>query len=304
MKGKFCFLVGPTATGKTGVAHCIARRKSLPVLSVDSMLVYQGLDIGTAKPSVIERQGVKYFGIDLVAPDTDFSLLQFHDYVKGIIAEIDGPMIVCGGTGLYAKALTEEFDSGAGPDAAFRLEWEAVVRDRGTGPLQDELRRISPGAFEALKDRENPRRLIRALERARAGLAPAVSWDSESRPVLTGLDSAPEKLRDRIERRVDGMFDAGLIDEVKGLLAEYGTLSRTALQAIGYAEVLAVLNGGMTEREARERTKARTRQLAKKQRTWFRHQSKVDWIDADSADVEALADRVMESWRQNAGVNL
>lgn len=304
MNSRFCFLVGPTAAGKTGVAHCIARSKALPILSIDSMLVYQGMDIGTAKPSLSDRQGISYYGIDLVSPDVDFSIQQFYSYVQCVIRETAGPIIVCGGTGLYAKALTEEFDAGTAPDASFRLEWEAAVRDRGVGPLQDELKRIAPEAYAALKDPANPRRLIRALERARVGVAPADSWDTARKPVLTGLDSEPGRLKERIEQRVDRMFDGGLVEEVQGLLAKYGTMSRTAMQAIGYAEVIAMLGGEITEREARDRAKARTRQLAKKQRTWFRHQAEVEWIDADSGDGEALAAKVVESWRRNAGVDL
>ena len=305
MKSKAYFLLGATASGKSEVAHIISRRRSLPLLSIDSMQLYTGLNVGTAKPSISEREGISYYGLDIASPDMDFSVAQFCEYVRGILADIGEELIVCGGTGLYAKVLTERLEEGPKPDPELRKKWERIVAEGGVELLKDEVRSVSTRVFESLKDKDNPRRLIRALEWARSGEQLPETWREGSGSVLTGLDMPVEALRARIDIRAEKMFANGLIEEVRGLVAKYGGLSRTASQAIGYAEALAVVDGSMSKEQAIERTKIRTRQLAKKQRTWFRHQVEVDWVAADpSSNSEELADSVEASWRKNGAAEI
>ncbi len=305
MKSKAYFLLGATASGKSEVAHIISRRRSLPLLSIDSMQLYTGLNVGTAKPSISEREGIRYYGLDIASPDMDFSVAQFCEYVRGILADIGEELIVCGGTGLYAKVLTERLEEGPKPDPELRKKWERIVAEGGVELLKDEVRSVSTRVFESLKDKDNPRRLIRALEWARSGEQLPETWREGSGSVLTGLDMPVEALRAKIDIRAEKMFANGLIEEVRGLVAKYGGLSRTASQAIGYAEALAVVDGSMSKEQAIERTKIRTRQLAKKQRTWFRNQVEVDWVAADpSSNSEELADSVEASWRKNGAAEI
>ena len=305
MKSKAYFLLGATASGKSEVAHIISRRRSLPLLSIDSMQLYTGLNVGTAKPSISEREGIRYYGLDIASPDMDFSVAQFCEYVRGILADIGEELIVCGGTGLYAKVLTERLEEGPKPDPELRKKWERIVAEGGVELLKDEVRSVSTRVFESLKDKDNPRRLIRALEWARSGEQLPETWREGSGSVLTGLDMPVEALRARIDIRAEKMFANGLIEEVRGLVAKYGGLSRTASQAIGYAEALAVVDGSMSKEQAIERTKIRTRQLTKKQRTWFRNQVEVDWVAADpSSNSEELADSVEASWRKNGAAEI
>jgi tRNA A37 N6-isopentenylltransferase MiaA len=235
------FLVGSTATGKTDVAHAIARAEGWRILSADSMLVYAGMDVGTAKPDRQSRSEVRYDGMDLIGPGERFSAGLYRRVALGVLERnrADGcPTIVVGGTGLYIKSLTHG---------------------------------LTPGQWN---------------ER------PAVGGP------LVGLWVEPGALRRRIAARVDAMFARGLLDEVKALLAD-GSLSMTSSQAIGYAEAIACLDGQCTEAEARERIVRRTCQLAKRQRTWFRHQSPAEWVDATDRSAEDAAKCVVETWRQH-----
>lgn len=305
MKNRAHFLVGATASGKTEVAHLIARRTNVPILSIDSMQVYRGMDLGTAKPTQEERHGIAYYGIDIADPDADFSLAQFCSYVSGIAGDISGDIIVCGGTGLYAKALTRGLEDGPVPDRELRERLDAMLAESGVEAIRQELKNTAPEVYASLKDKENPRRLMRAIERAHAGAPLADSWVDDSGVVLTGLDVHADRLKDRIGVRAAKMFADGIVDEVESLIAKHGALSRTASQAIGYSEALGVIAGNLSEERAVEVTATRTRQLAKKQRTWFRHQAEIDWIErSDSASIEELADLVIESWNRNGSVEL
>jgi len=267
------------------------------------MQVYEGLDIGTAKPSPEERQEIHYYGIDIVPPTEDFSVSSFCSYVEEMLGEIGGDIIVCGGTGLYAKVLTEGLAEGPAPDPAERLRWESAVTGGHLDLLKQELREADQSAFAALKDTENPRRLVRALEWAKAGASKERSW-GRSESVLTGVVLEPAELRTRIDARAERMFGKGLIEETRSVVERFGKLSRTAAQAIGYSEALAVIEGRMKIDEALETVKSRTRRLAKKQRTWFRHQARVDWIEAGSDDLDVIADRIEESWKRNGAITV
>lgn len=310
-------LVGPTASGKSAVAQLLAERIGAPVVSADSMNIYRGMDIGTAKPSSAERASVPTFGIDLAAPTETFSVGNWLNAiapafsVSPIISslpennEIIGltpivgltPIapIVTGGTGLYVKCLLQGLDDLPSADEALRARAEKMT----IAELQAEAQKIAPDAYAALADNENPRRLIRLLEHG--GLV-SKHWKNEL-PKVIGLHVERDILHQRIAARVEKMYAGGLLDEARGLIGL--ELSPTAQHAIGYAEAFAVLRGEMTEAEAKEKTIVRTRQLAKRQMTWFRHQLNVEWIDtAKFQGLEDLAEEVSKAWKAGGPVTL
>ncbi len=290
-------LVGPTGVGKSAVAQVLAESSGAVIVSADAMLVYEGMDIGTAKPTRAERGRVPHLGIDLAAPDKTFDAAAYRASVLvdwDSVAPPEQPRYVVGGTGLYVAALLRGLSASPPPDPARRAELEALHARHGVAGLQDELDRVAPGRRAALADDRNPRRLIRALEGAQS--SPAWPIDRET-CTLVGLDMEPRALEARLLARIQAMYDGGLLEEAQSLRARYA-LSRTALQAIGYAEAWAVLDGVCSHNEAVQRTLVRTRQLAKRQRTWFRRQHRVHWVNVAETESPALvAERVAEAWR-------
>ncbi len=290
------FVIGPTASGKSAVAQYIADREGQLIVSADSMNIYRGMDIGTAKPTSKDRNKADYVGFDLAEPTDKFNVSAYLDAVRPSF-KTGREIIVAGGTGLYVKCLTEGFDDVPPENSKLRKELEAL--DFQT--LEKRAKNEAAHLYEALTidDQQNSRRLIRILERT-AGVSPAPqnrAWNSKPKPKLVGLHVEREVLLQRIEQRVDEMYAVGLIEEAEQLLQL--ELSRTALQAIGYAEAFAVLNNEMTLKEAKEKTVIRTRQLAKRQMTWFRNQLNVEWIHtADFQTLEKLAEAVSNAWKQ------
>lgn len=302
------FLVGPTATGKTSVAHALARRHGFEILSADAMQVYRGMDIGTAKPTSEERDGIVYHGIDLVEPDEEFSVGSFLRAIAAVIsseAALNGKLIVAGGTGLYIQALTQGLDAKTDPDPEQRAFWNEVLKSRGLQALREELEKLSPGILNRIPDSRNPRRLIRLLEQLEQGSDPTQykSWLSdktEKTSPVAALHFDPVLLADRIEKRIHQMFKAGFTEEVKGLLSRYPVWSKTAAAAIGYREVRAILEGHLPEEDAITQIAIRTRQLAKRQRTWFRNRTPSLWLDGPESekDIKAVADSVERHWEK------
>ncbi len=295
------FIVGPTAVGKSAVAQWLAEKRRAAILSADAMLVYRGLDIGTAKPAPADRGGVPYWGLDLADPDQCFSVGNYIRQVVLALPAIGGrELIVAGGTGLYIKCLTQGLDDLPPADPAVRDRAAALLVAGGVAALRDELKRVNPAALAALADPDNPRRLVRALERAAAPELPPRKWrDAPPAPVV-GLRMAPEALRRRIERRAERMFAEGLPEEAAALRAKYPALSPTARQAIGYAEAFDLLDGRLTRDAAIRRTIQRTAQLAKRQMTWFRHQLQVLWVDVREDDPLArTAEAVEKLWYEH-----
>jgi len=289
---KAFFLVGPTASGKSAAAQYIAERQGQLVVSADSMNLYRGMDIGTAKPSEPDRRKVDYAGVDIADPTEKFSVAAYLKSVKPAF-ESGREVMVAGGTGLYVKCLTEGFDDVPPENEELRAELEALEFHA----LEKRARTDATELYNQLTedDRQNPRRLIRILERQTPSDG---KWDSQPRPVIIGLRVEREEQLRRIEARVETMYASGLLDEARDLITL--DLSPTALQAIGYAEAFAVLRNELTVAAAKERTIIRTRQLAKRQMTWFRNQLNVEWIDtADFASMEKLADAVLAAWKKN-----
>lgn len=292
-----CFLVGPTASGKSGIAQYIAERDGQLIVSADSMNLYRGMDIGTAKPTEAERAKADYAGFDLVAPTESFNVSAYLSAVKPCF-ESGRNVIVAGGTGLYVKCLTEGFDEVPPENMQLRAELEEL----DFCELEKRAKESAPDLFENLTvdDQQNPRRLVRILERVAAGSATRLNkaWNSKPKPVIAGLFVERSVLVQRIADRVELMYSDGLLEEAAGLIEL--DLSQTAMQAIGYAEAFAVLNQKMTLDEAKEKTIIRTRQLAKRQMTWFRNQLNVEWVQAaDYPTKDELARAVSKVWEKH-----
>lgn len=273
------FLTGPTASGKTSVGVELARRLGAEIISLDSMAIYRGMDVGTAKPTIVEQGGVPHHLIDIVPPTAEFSVSQYLDASSQLAAEIRSrghAVLFVGGTPLYLKALLRGLDPGPPADWSFRAEVERELADVGIAALHQRLRQVDPLAAAKLHPHDK-RRIVRALEVYRATGHPIThrqthfdeSHPPEARRVFP-LRWERSDLHRRIEARVDHMFATGLVDEARRLLATHGHLSRTATQAVGYREALAHLAGEIDLPTCIARVKARTRQFARRQETWFR----------------------------------
>jgi tRNA dimethylallyltransferase len=301
------FLVGPTAVGKSAVAHVLAERLQATIISADSMLVYRGMDVGTAKPTAMERGSVPYWGIDCVTPDQPFSV---GDYLRTLHRQCDqlpappDRVMVVGGTGLYVDCLLRGLTSRPAPDLAERARLDALQAHGGLAALHHELEQRAPGRLSELADPHNPRRVIRAIELAGQGvLSKAMLERGPARPRLMGLSMASAELGRCIEERVCGMYKQGLLAEAEALRAQFDQLSETARQAIGYAEAWAVLDGRMTQAEAIIITARRTRQLAKRQMTWFRHQAEMHWVEINAATSVTDRARLIQAQWELHGTN-
>ncbi len=298
-------IVGPTASGKTDLALALAERLPVEIVVADSRQVYRGMDIGTAKPDARARALVPHHLVDVVDPDEPFTVADWLERARRVVAEIAArgrmPLLV-GGTGLYVSALVDGHDYAAQP-------WSPEVRHRlgdeleadGLDPLVARLRDLDPSAAEAI-DVRNPRRVLRALERAEVvggGVIPRAE-PYPGRVALIGVERPREVLYRRIDERAAWLFANGLLDEVRALRAKgYGADLRP-MTGHGYAEATAVLAGEWTLERAVESTARRTRQYAKRQLTWFRRDPRLLWIAADDRpahdpDVVARADRVVRA---------
>lgn len=293
-------IAGPTAVGKSEVALRLADSLPGEIISVDSMQVYRGLDIGTAKPSPAERARVPHHLIDVADLTEWFDVARFVQLADAAVADIrlrGRVPILCGGTGLYFKAFLEGLGSAPAGDPVLRAE----LRGRPMAELLGELQQTDPETFERV-DRHNPRRVIRALEVIRLTGRPfseqRATWGHPLRPeakacALVGLSRAQPDLRQRIERRVDEMFRRGLVAETQQLLACGLGQNEAALQALGYRQVVEHLRGERSLAETIERVKSRTRQFAKRQMTWFRGQLSPEWFQvAPEESAQAVAERV------------
>lgn len=289
-------VVGPTGVGKSELADSLAARIGGEVVSADSMQVYRGMDIGTAKVPPHARS-VPYHCIDLVEPGTPFSAALYQQHAR---TAIDGIMcrgavpVVCGGTGLYIRAALDDMRFPAGELASpLREELEALAARIGPEGLHARLAAVDP-ASAALIHPNNVRRTIRALEMAAEGTSYAEQASGFSRrtsvypTVFVGLTMRREALYARIDERVDRMMAAGLLDEVRSLLERGYRDALTARQAIGYKELVPVLEAGAPLDEAVAAIKQASRRYAKRQLTWFRADPRVAWIDVTDKDRESV----------------
>lgn len=290
MKHPVVFIVGPTAVGKTALSLELAQRFDGEIISGDSMQVYRGMDIGTAKASVEERSLVKHHLIDICNPDESFTASDFQRLGKVAIADIHarGKLpIVVGGTGLYVESLCYQFQFGKGaPDDALRQRLTDRMEVEGNEKLYAELQQIDSTAAAKIHVNDS-RRIIRALEvwynTGTRISESSVRKESEYEPIWIGLTMDRALLYERIEKRIDLMLAEGLIDEVKALQSLGLPTYATALQALGYKEVIKWLTGEYTYDRAVELLKRDTRHFAKRQLSWFRRMPEINWFDCTDA---------------------
>ena len=288
-------LNGPTASGKTAVAVGLAGRLgadgvAAEVVNADSMLVYRGMDVGTAKPTPAERGGVPHHLIDIMDVTEEASVADFQRLARAAIADCRARGVVpilAGGSSLYVRAITDEFEF-PGTDPSVRAKWEARLAQVGAAALHGELAKLAPGAAARILP-GNVRRIVRALEVVEltgsfSGALPQPQY-AIAPVVQVGLTLPRPEMDARIERRVERMWANGFVDEVRGLVDRGLRDGRTASRALGYRQILAFLDGDVSEDEAKELTVIGTRQFARKQLGWFRRDERITWVDADGGDV-------------------
>lgn len=298
------FLSGATASGKTAVGLGLAQRLDAEIISLDSMALYRRLDLGTAKPTPEERARVPHHLVDVLEPDQEYSLAQYVTAAHQAVAEIRGrgkQVLFVGGTPLYLKALLRGVESGPPPDWDYRESLEAAAAKSGQSDyLHARLAEVDPASAAKLHPNDT-KRIIRALEVFSATGHPISASQQQfetPRPAdecaVFVLSWPPEVLRERIERRVRAMFDAGLVAEVQGLLDARIDLSRTARQAVGYREVLDYLASGGERSNVIAAVAQNTAQLAKRQRTWFRSLQECRSVKmAEPWEPAAVAERIL-----------
>jgi len=291
VKKPLFILVGPTAVGKTDVSIKLAKKLNGEIISADSMQVYKHMDIGTAKPTPQEMDGVKHHLIDELYPDEEFSVAVFRKMAGKIIDEIleQGklPMVV-GGTGLYVNSLTYSLDfTEAISDENYRNHLNELADTYGNSYIHDMLKEVDMESYERLHVNDR-RRIIRALEVYKHTGKPISLYQRESknRPIeyelcMVGLIMDRQKLYDRINQRVDKMIEKGLVDEVKNLLEMGYNKNLTSMQGLGYKEIISYLEGECSLEEAIYKLKQSTRHFAKRQLTWFRRENRIHWVNID-----------------------
>jgi len=271
-------IVGETGSGKTALGITLAKRFNGEIISADSRTVYRGMDIGTAKPTMLERQGIPHYGFDVVDPDEQFTAYDFQQLARSAIADIASrgklPIMV-GGTGLYVDAVLYDF--------AFRPQADPKLRANLLGVSVEELQaRVHAAGLSLPVNTQNPRHLIRILE---AGAAPQQSRTLRPNTLVLGLHLPSEELESKLTGRIETMLKAGLVDEVRQLLARYG--ENEALRTPGYRAFSAYLRGEIDHNEAVRRFIRDDLRLAKRQRTWFRRNSAIHWLEGDDKKVQA-----------------
>ncbi|HET7290876.1 MAG TPA: tRNA (adenosine(37)-N6)-dimethylallyltransferase MiaA [Vicinamibacteria bacterium] len=297
-------IVGPTASGKSALALELAQALDGEIVSCDSLQVFRGLDVGSAKPTAAERALVPHHLLDVAEPDQDFSAAEYarlaRAAVRDVVARGRLPLVV-GGTGLYLRALLSGLFPGPSRDAAFRQRVEALAERLGRARVHAWLRRVDPSAAARISP-EDLVRVVRALEVYRATRIPISKHHASSTEALTGvqarvfgIDLPRDALRARVQARTDAMWAGGLLEETRSLLDRFPNGARP-LRAIGYRQAVAVVRGELDLAAARRDMVTTTMQYAKRQRTWFRHQADVAWFDASDA-----AGRAIRAWLEARG---
>lgn len=306
-KQPLIIIAGPTATGKTKLAVMLAQQLNGSIISADSMQVYRGMDIGSAKASAEEQAAVKHYLLDIREPEESFSVWEFQKAAKEAIAEIAAagkiPILV-GGTGFYIQALLYDIAFEESGPTQVREKWEKIATDRGYEYLYEELKRIDPESTVKIHA-NNHKRILRALEYYDlTGEKISLHNQRESQKessyqelfyVLT-MDRA--MLYQRIEQRVDAMLAGGLIEEVQKLYDRGCRREMTAMQGLGYKEILNYLSGEWSLEKAAEELKKGTRHFAKRQITWFKREKNVEWIDLNNYtfDYQQICDKIKRDY--------
>lgn len=278
------FLVGPTCVGKSKVGIELSKIINAEIVSCDSMQVYRGMDIGTAKPQREEQEIIPHHLIDIVDLTKEYNVKQYLVDANKVIRDIQKrnkiPLIV-GGTGLYVKALIDGLFSGPGANEDIRKKLEERIKKEGLESLYAEFKKIDPISAARIK-LQDKRRIIRALEvyyiTGRPISSLQTQWGGKAHVCIIGLNRDRKDLYSRIDNRVEKMFKDGLVSEVKQLIKKGLTQNKTASQALGYKEVLGYIDGQYTLEDAKELAKRNTRHFAKRQLTWFKKDDRVTWI--------------------------
>ncbi len=298
-------LVGPTASGKTAASILLAQRLNAEIVSADSMQVYRRMDIGTAKPTTGEQASARFHAIDTADPDAEWTLADYQNLGEAACADIGArgkTPLVCGGTGLYVRALTTRLDIPAvPPNEELRARWREFAETNGNPALLAEVAKVDPETAARLHVNDIGRQ-VRALEVYAALGRTLTALHAENRantaaesPRLFGLRfNDRELLHQRIDARVDTMLESGLQAEVQSLLDSGYARTLRPMQSLGYRHLTAFLAGETDRNTAVETLKQDTRRFAKRQMIWFRADPRVVWLDADGKDAERLADEIHE----------
>ncbi|MEV5962341.1 tRNA (adenosine(37)-N6)-dimethylallyltransferase MiaA [Kribbella sp. NPDC051952] len=292
-------VVGPTAAGKSDLSVALCKSLGGEVVNADAMQVYRGMDIGTAKISTAEQDGVPHHLLDILDVTETATVAEFQQLARAAIDDCvtrTAVPVLAGGSALYIRAILDDFVF-PGTDATVRARLEAELHAEGPGALHEKLKAIDPKAAEQILA-SNGRRIVRALEVIEITGGPYVATLPEHHyvypgAVQLGLDVPRPELDERIGRRVDRMFDADFVDEVRGLLNKGLIEGKTANRALGYSQVIALLNGEIDEVEARERTAQATRRFARRQDSWFRKDPRISWLPYDDPDLLEKAQEVI-----------
>lgn len=303
MREKVVVVLGPTATGKSALGLCLAQRLDTEIISGDSMLVYKGFDIGTAKPSKRELAVVKHHLVDIVSPEESYSAAAFQQQAKALVSDINarGKLpIVVGGTGLYIKALLEGYEfPEIQEQPQVRKELELLAEREGSEHLFAKLKEIAPDSAEGIHP-NNKKRLIRALEVALCG--GSISREKNDELVydvfVVGLAMERQQLYEKINQRVEAMFALGLLDEVRNLILSGAAKRSPAMQGIGYKEVVACLDGDISFEECKRLVALHTRNFAKRQLTWYKKMPYVNWYDASLKNLCKKIHSSLVEWRK------
>lgn len=289
-------VVGATATGKSDLGVALALALGGEVVNADASQLYRGMDVGTAKLPVAERQGVPHHQLDVLDVVEEASVATYQEEGRADVEAVrarGGVPVVVGGSGLYVRALLDRLEIPP-TDPAVRARWEQVLEQVGPEALHDRLKELDPVAAEAI-ERRNGRRVVRALEvielTGRPFSASMPVREFVRSTVMIGLRADRDVLDGRIARRAEAMWRAGLVEEVEGLVAEGLREGRTASRAVGYAQALRQLDGELTQDEAIEDTVVATRRLARRQERWFGPDPRITWLEHDAPD---LVERALE----------
>lgn len=299
-------IVGPTAVGKTDLSIALAQRLDGEIISADSMQIYKGLDIGTAKPTASERQGIPHHMLDIVEPSLEFSVAEYQAMVEEILADLasrDKVPILTGGTGLYIRAVLEGFLLGTeGKNDTLRAHFHHVAETQGNEALHLRLQAVDAKTAARLHPNDL-RRVIRALEvyeTTGTPLSEHISRQKELGPrhasVKFGLLRDRSRLYHRIDLRVDAMLAQGLLEEVEQLLEQGLAHDSTAMQALGYKELVGYLLGQYDLQEATRLLKRDTRRYAKRQMTWFGRDETIMWLDLDILSQDEAVDKIVTTY--------